>query len=127
MTTKGEAVPLRLLENERPLGDGNYLVVRPRSSGPNRFSVGALVRVGVGGATMLRRIAAGTSYMGQEPHEAFFGLGAATTIDWIRVDWPDGTSKTLYDVAANQELTVELLFADGFESGDTSAWSVTFP
>jgi hypothetical protein len=124
MTLEG-AVPLRLLANERPLGDGNYLVVRPRSSGPNHFSVGALVRAGVGGATMLRRIAAGTSYMGQEPHEAFFGVGAATTVDWVRVDWPDGTSTTLHDVAANQEITVELLFADGFESGDTSRWSVT--
>ena len=125
MTARGEAVPLRLLENQRPVGDGNYLVVRPRSSGPNRFSVGALVRAGVGGATMLRRIAAGTSYLGQEPLEAFFGVGAATTVDWVRVDWPDGASTTRTGVAVNQELTVELLFADGFESGDTSRWSTT--
>ena len=116
---------LRLLENQRPVGDGNYLVVRPRSSGPNHFAVGALVRAHVDGRTMLRRISAGTSYMGQEPFEAFFGVGTASVVDWVTIDWPDGASTTLSDVAVNQELTVEMLFADGFESGGTDRWSRT--
>jgi hypothetical protein len=116
---------LRLLENQRPVGAGNYLVVKPRAAGPNRFAVGALVRAHVDGRTMLRRISAGTSYMGQEPMEAFFGVGAASVVEWVTIDWPDGSRTTLTDVAANQELTVDMLFADGFESGDTSRWSQT--
>jgi len=119
------AVPLRLLANDPPSAGGNYLVVRPRGVLPNRFAVGAIVRVQVGGVTMLRRIAAGTSYMGQEPHEAFFGVGAASTVDQVLIDWPGGESTTLVDVDVNQELTVEMLFSDGFESGDTSRWSAT--
>jgi len=120
------APELRLLENQRPVGDGNYLVIRPRDAGPNYFAVGALVRAHVNGRTMLRRISAGTSYMGQEPLEAFFGVGAASVVDWVTIEWPDGSSTTLTNVTANQELTVEKsVFADGFESGDTTAWSQT--
>jgi hypothetical protein len=117
------AAQLRLLMNQPPGDANNYLVVKPRTSGPNHFAIGALVRAHVGGRTMLRRIAAGTSYMGQEPMEAFFGVGAASVVDWVTIDWPDGASTTLSNVAVNQELTVEVLFADGFESGDTGRWS----
>ena len=45
-----------------------------------------------------------------------FGLGAATEIDQLRIQWPDGTQQSLYNVAANQYLTVEYLPGD--YSGD---------
>jgi len=99
---------LRLLDNQpvaRP--DRNYLVIKPRQDPPNRFAVGAKVRVTVGGQVMTRWIRAGTSYLGQEPFEAFFGLGVATVADSVEVIWPDGGSTVQSEVAANQVLTVE--------------------
>ena len=84
------------------------------------------VRIEVGAQRMMRLITAGTSFIGQEPAEAFFGVGTATSIDRVTVEWPDGTVDDLLGVAANQVLTVgfdsTLIFADGFETGDTSAW-----
>jgi hypothetical protein len=71
----------------------------------------------------MRLITAGTSFAGQEPAEAFFGVGTATTVDRVVIEWPDGTSSELTDVAVNQQVRVELLFADGFESGDLTGWS----
>ncbi len=114
--------PLRLLENttEEP---GHYLVVRPLQGGGNRFAVGGRVEVEAAGRHMLRRISAGTSYLGQEPPEAHFGLGAATVADRVAVLWPDGLVSERRSVAADQVLVVERLFGDGFESGDLSAWS----
>ena len=116
--------PLRLLENQGSPTLGDYLVVRPRMADGNRRAIGAEVRVETGAMTQTRWIAAGGSLLGQEPAEAFFGLG-----DWnqpvrVEIDWPDGTSTRVGSVAAGQVLDVgdSVVFADGFEGGDPSAW-----
>ena len=100
--------PLRLLQNQ-PLGsaaNNHSLVVKPRMTGSNRYAIGAVVRIDVAGTSMMRLITAGTSLLGQEPAEAFFGLGSALTVDTLEIDWPDGVTSTLHDVAADQILVV---------------------
>ena len=73
---------------------------------------------------MTRLITCGTSYMGQEPAEAFFGLGRATSAERVIVEWPGGMQSTLSNVAANQVLTVvletpsESLFIRGDSNAD---------
>ncbi|MEM7350044.1 MAG: CRTAC1 family protein [Acidobacteriota bacterium] len=120
------ASALRLLQNQPqgPAIDHGYLVVQPRMRGPNHRAIGAVVRIETGASHQMRLISAGTSYLGQEPAEAFFGTGAAKTVDRVTVEWPGGGQTTLENVAANQVLRMEPaeVFADGFESGDTSAW-----
>ena len=101
----------------------HYLVVKPRMSGPNHRAIGAVVRVEAGGLSLARLITAGTSMAGQEPAEAFFGLATATTVDRVTIEWPDGNRSELTDVAVDQQITVEIQFADGFESGDLAGWS----
>ena len=49
---------------------------------------------------------AGISTLGQEPAEAFFGLGSATVVDQIVVQYPNGEQETLYNVAADQVITI---------------------
>jgi hypothetical protein len=117
------------LENEGP--GHNYLLVRPRMEGTNHWAIGARVFAEVGGVTQMRPIHAGISFLGQEPAEAFFGFGAATVIDRVTVEFPDGTSVEATDVAVNQVLELypdtTSIFADGFEQGDTTAWSSSVP
>jgi len=99
---------LRVLENQ-PVGEAannHYLVIKPRMHGPNHRAIGATVRAMVADRTMLRLITAGTSFLGQEPAEAMFGLGTSDSVDSITVNWPDGTQTTLNNVAADQVLTV---------------------
>jgi hypothetical protein len=45
-----------------------------------------------------------------------FGLGAAATIDHLRIEWPDGSSQSLFNVAVDEYLTVSYLPGD--YSGD---------
>ncbi len=99
--------PLRLRRNDRigTAANNNHLVIRPRTNGPNTHAIGAVVRVTVGATTMSRLITAGTSHLGQEPAEAFFGLGAATIAD-IVVEWPDGSTTAIETVSANQVMTI---------------------
>lgn len=100
--------PLRLLENQRS-GQAllnSYLVVQPRLSGANHWAIGSTVRVRVGSTWMSRALLAGSSLLGQEPAEAFFGLGTTSMVDEVVVEWPDGTTTTITDVAANQIIEV---------------------
>ena len=117
---------LRLLDSQPDGGaaDNGYLVVKPRSLGANSRGIGALVSLEHAGSLQTRLISAGTSYLGQEPAEAFFGIGSATAIDRVTINWPDGERTRLENVPTHQILTVRhpALFADGFESGDVSAW-----
>ncbi|MCH7719476.1 MAG: CRTAC1 family protein [Planctomycetes bacterium] len=100
--------PVRLLQNQPSAGPslGHYLTVKPRMDGPNHWSIGAVVHLEAGDLSMMRLMSAGTSFMGQEPAEAFFGLGDATIVDRITVDWPDGTQTTVVNVSADQIITI---------------------
>lgn len=101
--------PLRVLENVRAQegGAGNWLVIKPRMSGPNHRAIGAVVRATVGGVTMMRPIMAGGGFLAQEPAEAHFGVGGASIVDSVEIRWPDGDVTTLHAVPANQALTIE--------------------
>ncbi len=98
---------LRVLEN-RPIlpAARRYLVIRPRMVGPNHRAIGAVVRLTAGHQTMMRPIQAGTSIMGQEPAEAFFGMGDAAMADVLTIEWPDGSQTVLNNIPVNQVLTV---------------------
>ncbi len=118
---------LRLLENQQSgtILDNGYLVVRPRMPGANHFALGAVVRLEAGDLNLVRLISAGTSYLGQEPAEAFYGTGTAESIARVTVEWPGGGGRSaLIDVATHQivEISSSVVFANGFESGDLSAW-----
>lgn len=107
---------LALLRNDPPpfaepaLGGGaaarHFLVIKPRMNGPNHRAIGALVRVRTGAVTRTRLISAGTSLLAQEPAEACFGLGGAAVADEVRVEFPDGQTRVLANVAADQWLTL---------------------
>ncbi len=97
---------LRLLENRPEPNPNAYLVVKPRMLGPNSHAIGAVVRVSVAKTTMARLITAGVSFIGQAPAEAHFGVGRAHTVDSVAIDWPNGDETVLYDVAADQMITV---------------------
>ena len=96
--------PMRLLDGEvfDAAKQNHYLTVRPRIDGPNHWAIGALVRATVGDTTMTRVITAGTSQGGQEPAEAHFGLGPNDVVQEVSVQWPDGTTTSVSDVAAGQ-------------------------
>jgi hypothetical protein len=89
--------PARLLRNtgaDTGAAGGSLRVV-PRMEGTNRYAIGAVVRITVGGWTQSRLITAGTSVLSQEPAEALFGVGAATMIDSVEVAWPGGAGTTI--------------------------------
>lgn len=104
---------VRVLENRRSLDadpnqpENHYLVIKPRMCHVNRRAIGATVEVMAGDLKMMRLISAGCSFFGQEPAEAYFGLGRAEKADTVTIHWPGGGGSTqLSNVAADQILTV---------------------
>jgi len=81
---------------------------------PNGF--GARITLTAGGVTQVRFIDGAPTYLAVSELTEHFGLGAATTVDEIRVLWNDGSETVLGDVAAGQTITIEppldCLYAD---------------
>ena len=75
----------------------------------NRSAIGAKVRLlaTIRGSSMwqLREINTGTGFSGC-PLEAHFGLGDATNIDQVRIEWPSGIVQVLTNIAPRQFMTV---------------------
>jgi len=105
---EGEMVPIRLMENQISSFDvGHYLVVKPRMNGSNHFSIGSTVTAYVNGNIYTRIIHAGTSFYGQEPAEAFLGLGQADRVDSLNITWPGGEVSWWYNIDADQLITLD--------------------
>ena len=102
-----EQVPFRLLENNISTDErGNYIVIKPRMLGDNHYAIGAVVRAYVEDVPYGRIIHAGTSFYGQEPAEAFIGVGATNTIDSVSITWPGGEESWHYDLSVNEIIEI---------------------
>ncbi|MEM6794420.1 MAG: ASPIC/UnbV domain-containing protein [Acidobacteriota bacterium] len=124
----------RLFRNDLSSPDAHWLrVFLSTQAAPDLApgGIGAVVRLTIGGRTLLGRIDGGSNYLSQSEMSAHFGLGSAATVDELRVEWPNGDVTTLTDVAADQTLSIEapgsLVFRDTFETGTLAAWSGSVP
>lgn len=91
-------------------GSGNnWLNVKLHGVVSNFSGIGARVRISynVDGASrrQIREIT-GQTGKGQNSMVAHFGLGSATTIDSLIVQWPSRTASVLTNVTANQQITI---------------------
>ncbi|MEZ4773671.1 MAG: FG-GAP-like repeat-containing protein [Bacteroidia bacterium] len=93
--------------------DNHWFEVKLVGTVSNRTAIGATVRVKVnlrGEETWMMRSVSGQSSGGassQNSLVAHFGIGDATTIDSIQVEWPSGFQQFEADVAADQLYVIE--------------------
>jgi hypothetical protein len=111
-------------------GNANhFLSVHLLRPGGGPTVIGSRIYLTVGAVTQMREVHAGSNFVSQNPEEAHFGLGAATTVDQLQIQWPDGSTDIYSNVAGDQflEIAPTRIFTDGFESGDVSAWTSAAP
>jgi hypothetical protein len=98
-----------LYRNNR--NSNNWLVVQCVGRISNRAGIGVKVRAKttVAGQArwQLREISGGSGYASQNALYAHFGLGDATTVDVLRVEWPSGVLQEVKNVAAKQFLILK--------------------
>jgi hypothetical protein len=68
----------------------------------NRDAVGARVRVRTGVSWQTRVVTAGSGYLSSSSLRQHFGLGSATRVDEVVIDWPSGERTELRDLEVNR-------------------------
>ena len=108
--------PPRLLRNDLPTSEANWLRIRLRGTSPNLDAVGAVVSVFAGDLVQRRMVRTGSSYLSQSEINPFLiGLGNRTQADSILIRWPtSGMLERLGPAATGQTLYItEGRSADG--------------
>ena len=89
---------------------GKWLKLSLEGSASNRMAVGARVTITTrhGGQPkrQTRWLVTTTGYASQNEPILHFGLGTATSVATLRIDWPSGRQDTFFNVAANRHLRI---------------------
>ena len=80
---------------------GNRVLVSLRGSKSNPQGIGARLSLETGGRTQRRQNITMRGYMASHEPILHFGLGEATTIDRLSIDWPSGHRQEIIGLAAN--------------------------
>ncbi len=105
--------PLRVLINEgRPAAHGVTLRLAHRP--PNREAIGARVELYAGGRRRVDTVRRGGSILAASDAALHFGLGAATSIDLLRVIWPDGSTSQFWadELAVDATISIREQWAE---------------
>jgi enediyne biosynthesis protein E4 len=110
----------RLLRNNI-ITNGNWLAVDLAGTISNKDAIGARVRLVAGGKSQIREVTAGSGFCSQHTRTVEFGLGAATTIDSLIIDWPRSGAQVLTTVNVNTriQVTEPSTYVCGDANGDT--------
>jgi hypothetical protein len=103
--------PARVLRNDQQTGHHWVrLVLEGDGRRSNRSAIGARVTLEAGGRTQRREVAAARGYLSQSELALTFGLGDASRVDRVRIDWPGahpGPSQELRDLAVDRAYTIK--------------------
>jgi len=98
--------PPALLKQESSPGN-HWVMLQLTGQRSNRSALGARVKVTAGGRSQSDEVRSGGSYLSQSDLRLHFGLGTATMIDRIEVEWPSGVRQTIRDAAADRVVRIE--------------------
>ena len=92
------------LENRSTVGNWFQLLLQDRNAMP---AYGARAVISFGGRKILRELRSAASFLSQNSAVFHYGLGESTTVDEVRIRWPDGSTQVLTNLPANKRLTVQ--------------------
>ncbi len=85
---------------------GNYISIDLEGTISNNDGIGSIIEISVNGTKQYRLVMSGEGYLSQNSMTEHFGIGAATTIDYVKVKWLSGIEDILYNVSPNQKITI---------------------
>ncbi len=129
----------RYLSQDRPhllyhnnTNANNWITIKLTGVQANKAAIGTKIRIKaiINGNPVwqMREISAQNAYCSQNDIRAHFGLGNATQIDSIKVDWLPGTTETLTNIAVNQFLNItQTIITTGVKENETDNILVVYP
>jgi enediyne biosynthesis protein E4 len=96
----------KLLRNDQKSGN-HWLRVKLEGAGKvNRDAIGSIVEVTANGVTQAKEVGMTRGYLSQVERTLTFGLGAAATVERVRIRWTDGTTQDVPVAKVDQEIRV---------------------
>ncbi|HEX2536153.1 MAG TPA: VCBS repeat-containing protein, partial [Chitinophagaceae bacterium] len=92
--------------NSEKGGGGHYLNLRIRGAGKNTAAIGSKLFCFSGGSVQLLEQMPARGYQSSVSPVLHFGLGEKTRVDSLRIVWPDGSSRLIQDIPADQTLEI---------------------
>ena len=89
-----------LLQNRR--GSGHWVGFELEGTRSNRDAVGARIRIRSGDRWQTRVVTAGSGYLSGSSLRQHFGLGNATRVDEVTIDWPSGERSEMRDLEVDR-------------------------
>ena len=84
----------------------NYIAVALEGISSNKDGIGSVIEISINGEKQYRLVMSGEGYLSQNSLTEHFGIDVASTIDYIKVSWLSGIEDIIYDVGANQKITI---------------------
>jgi hypothetical protein len=79
----------RLLRNDLPESQKNWIKIRLEGKSPNLNAIGARIIIWSNKMHQTKMIRTGSSYLSQSDiHEIIFGIGENTSVDSVQIRWP---------------------------------------
>lgn len=82
-------------------GVGNWIEINLVGTSTNKFGVGSRVEVQLGSLILLDEVTIGSGYKSQNSYRVHIGVNNASSIDEVRIQWPDGTTNAYQNIAPN--------------------------
>ncbi len=97
-----------LWHNESPQNN-NWIKVKLQGDASNRQGIGSWIEISVNGEKQYNYTLCGEGYIAQNSGYEFFGIGSATSIDYIKVTWLSG----IVDIINNPPINVQGTIVEG--------------
>jgi enediyne biosynthesis protein E4 len=91
--------PAYLYRNDQLAGNRS-IRFKLQGTQSNRDAIGASVRIEVNGATQIRMVKSGSSYLSQSELPVTFGVGKTDKVDRVVIHWPNGKTEEYKNLAA---------------------------
>ena len=85
----------------KPDPKNHWVSFQLEGSPSNRLALNARVTVRTGAVQQMGEVLSGGSYLSQSDLRQHFGLGTATTLDEVKVLWPDGKQQVFHGLGAD--------------------------
>ena len=103
LVTQIDGPPVLFLNRSRR---GGWLTLDLEGRKSNRSAIGARVHIRAGNVDQWSSVRSGGSYISQNDLRVHFGIGAASVIDSVDIEWPSGAKSHRTNVQPNQILKI---------------------
>ncbi len=93
--------------NTEKLSDNNFIKLKFDGSEKNKFAIGTSVKLYYDGNIMLQELIPSRGFQSSMDYVMTIGLGSTTSIDSIRIIWPDDLTQKLTNVEVNKQLNLK--------------------